>query len=132
MHPLDFPILADENIHPEVIKFLREQAKNVSFVLEEGLAGQDDLKILHYAYQEKRIVLTHDSDFGELSILHEEPVVGIVYLRPGHISGEFTIRVIKTLLDQSIDIQPPFIIVAAFNQGNLQIRVRQLPTKKSC
>jgi len=126
MHPLDFPILADENIHPDVIKFLREQTKDVSSVLEKGLSGQDDLTILRHAWHEKRIILTHDSDFGALSILHEEPVVGIVYLRPGHICGEFTIRVIKTLLDQTIDIQPPFIIVAAFKQGNLQIRVRRL------
>ena len=126
MHPLDFPILADENIHPDVVKFMKEQSKDVSSVLEEGLAGQGDLTILRHACHKKRIVMTHDSDFGALAILHQEPIIGIIYLRPGHISGEFTSRVIKTLTDQSIDIQSPFIIVAAFKHGKLQIRVRQL------
>ncbi len=81
MHPLDFPILADENIHPDVIKLLREQSKDVSSVLEEGLAGQSDLTILRHAFHKKRIILTHDSDFGALTILHKEPIVGIIYSR---------------------------------------------------
>jgi len=25
VHPLDFPLLTDENIHPDVVGFLREQ-----------------------------------------------------------------------------------------------------------
>lgn len=126
MHPFEFPLLADENIHPDVVKYLREQGKNLCSVMEEGLAGQDDLSILRRAYRENRVILTHDSDFGTLAILQGEPVVGIVYLRPGHIRGEFNIRVINALTCQPIDVQPPFVIVATFNRGSLQTRVRQL------
>lgn len=126
MHPLEFPLLADENIHPHVIKFLREQGKNVRSVSEEGLAGHDDVRILRFAYQKSRVILTHDSDFGALTILQGEPFTGVVYLRPGHIAGELVIQIIKTLISQTIKVRPPFIIVAAFSKGNLQTRVRQL------
>jgi len=126
MHPFEFPLLADENIHPDVVKYLREQGTNLCSVTEEGLAGQDDLTILRRACRENRVILTHDSDFGTLAILQGEPVIGIVYLRPGHIRGEFNIRIIKTLIGQPIDVQPPFVIVAAFNCASLQTRVRQL------
>jgi predicted nuclease of predicted toxin-antitoxin system len=34
-------------------------------------------------------VLTRDGDFGTLAIHAGEPVTGIVYLRPGHISALF-------------------------------------------
>ncbi len=87
--------------------------------------GQDDLAILRRAYQENRVILTHDSDFGTLAVMQGEPFTGIVYLRPGHIRGEFVIQIIKAMSFQTIEVQPPFIVVAAFSRGNLQTRVRQ-------
>ncbi len=48
MHPLDLPLLADENIHPDVVRFLREQRADIFSVTEEGLSGQDDLTILRW------------------------------------------------------------------------------------
>ncbi len=126
MHPFDYPLLADENVHPDVVESLRKSGKDIVSVTEEGLSGQDDLTVLRRACIENRVVLTHDSDFGTLAMLRGEPVIGIVYLRPGHIRWEFTIQIIETLVCQPIEVQPPFIVVAAFNQGNLQTRVRQL------
>ncbi len=127
MHPLDFPLLADENIHPDVVRFLREQhGADICSVSEEGLAGQDDTTLLRCACQENRVVLTHDSDFGTLAMLQGEPFIGIVYLRPGHIRGEFVIQITETLRSQAVEVKVPFIVVAAFNRGTLQTRVRQL------
>jgi hypothetical protein len=40
MNPLDFPLLADENIHPNVATFLRQQGYNIRTSPEEGLNGQ--------------------------------------------------------------------------------------------
>jgi predicted nuclease of predicted toxin-antitoxin system len=74
VHPLNFPLLADENIHPDVVRFLRDQGTDVCSVTEEGLAGQDNLTLLRRAYQENRVMLTHDSDFGTLAIMQREPV----------------------------------------------------------
>lgn len=126
MNPLDFPLLADENIHPDVISYLRQQEYDIRSIVQEGLFGQSDRAVLHMAYADGRVVLTHDSDFGTLAITQDEPFIGIIYLRPGHIRSEFTIQTLRTVAAQSLDVQPPFIIVAEQREQAVQIRTRQL------
>ena len=126
MNPLDFPLLADENIHPDVVLSLRQQGYDIRSVAEEALSGYSDLAVLRLAYADRRVVLTHDSDFGTLVITQEEPFVGIIYLRPGHIRPEFTIRTMQTVAAQSLDVRPRFIIVAEQREQTVQIRTRQL------
>jgi predicted nuclease of predicted toxin-antitoxin system len=123
---LDFPLLADENINHNVIHFLRENGGNVQAVLEEGLVGQSDQAILRWAYQSGRVVLTHDSDFGSLAIAQSQSFIGIIYLRPGHIRGEFTIQTLEFIAKQQLDVRPPFIVVAARTGQTVRLRVRQL------
>lgn len=83
-----FALLADENIHPEVVRALAERETNVVSVAQIDLAGADDRSILARARAEERVVLTHDRDFGTLAIRAGEPFFGIVtcapaiYLRP--------------------------------------------------
>ncbi|NOY91621.1 MAG: hypothetical protein GXP55_10510 [Deltaproteobacteria bacterium] len=67
MNPLEFPLLADENIHPEVVRALAALGKNVVSVLDEGLGGHSDRDVLAKAIETGRVVLTHDSDFGALA-----------------------------------------------------------------
>ena len=125
MELAEFSFLADENIQPAVIAFLREQGLDVFSFPEQGKFGLSDADILRFAVEENRIVLTHDSDFGGLVILNEQSFVGIVYLRPGHIQAEFTIETIRTLFEQVKDVQVPFIIVAERSRENVRIRLRQ-------
>jgi len=124
--PLDFALLADENIHPDVIDYLRQQGHDVQAVVEEGLKGQSDVVLLRQAHKSKRAVLTHDSDFGTLAVLQGEPFTGIVYLRPGHIKAEFTIETLQALASRSPDVKSPFIVVAERTKKSVRIRVRQL------
>ena len=126
MRPLAFPLLTDENIHPDVISYLRQHEHNVRSVVEDDLIGQSDRAVLRTAYADGRIVLTHDSDFGTLVITQEEPFVGIIYLRPGHIRAEFTIQTLRTIDAQALDVEPPFILVAEQKDQTVQIRTRQL------
>ncbi len=121
----EFSFLADENIHPAVISFLREQGLDVFSFPEQGKFGLSDADILRFAVETDRIVLTHDSDFGGLIVLNEQAFVGIVYLRPGHIQAEFTTETIRTLFEQIQDVQTPFIIVAERSGENVRIRLRQ-------
>ena len=126
MKPLDFPLLADENIHPDVISYLRQQECDVRSISEEELFGSSDRSVLRTAYADGRVVLTHDSDFGTLVITQDEPFIGIIYLRPGHIRAEFTIQTLRTIDVQLIDVQPSFIVVAEQRDQTVQIRTRQL------
>ena len=120
------PILTDENIHEEVVAFLRGEGHDVLDVKESGLMGTDDLPLIRLSLAEQRIILTHDSDFGRLAVHNHEPLVGIIYLRPGHILPEFTVGTLRAVLAQLLDPQPPFIIVARRTGNSVRIRVRQL------
>ena len=90
MRPFDLALFVDENIPPDLISRLRDQGKDVRSVHDEVLVGATDIAILEHARSQNRVLLTHDSDFGQLAIHAGQPYVGIVYLRPGHISADFT------------------------------------------
>ena len=128
MKPLDRPLLADENISPEVIRELRAQGRDICSVHDEGLTGAIDLTILQRAHKQGRVVLTHDSDFGTLAIHGGQPYVGIVYLRPGHISWPFVLEMLAAI-DSTIDtVEEPFILVAERRSDSIRIRVRSAIT----
>lgn len=120
----DLPLLTDENIHPEVKEFLRKSGHDVLDVKESGLTGTSDLLLLQRAFAENRAVITHDSDFGRLAIAQFEPIIGIIYLRPGHHKADFTIATLKELFRRQLNLSVPFIIVAARAGDRVSIRVR--------
>ncbi len=121
---LDFKFLADENVHLEVVRFLRDQGCDVFAVRESRLAGSSDEQLLRHAITEDRVVLTHDSDFGALALLADQPPVGIVYLRPGHIDPVFTIETLRVILRQDLTLTRPFILVARRTKDRVVLRLR--------
>jgi predicted nuclease of predicted toxin-antitoxin system len=74
---LDFPLLADENVHPDVIVFLRKAGLDVESVSEQGKFGLPDTQVLAQATEAGRVVLTHDSDFGGLALMGAK-FIGII------------------------------------------------------
>jgi predicted nuclease of predicted toxin-antitoxin system len=74
-------ILANENVTRTVIDGLRTKAHDVLSV-KESLRGEKDDAILARAQAEKRIVLTHDKDFGALAFRVGLPAeCGVILLR---------------------------------------------------
>jgi predicted nuclease of predicted toxin-antitoxin system len=102
---LDFPLLADENVHPDVIVFLREVGLDVASVSEQGQFGLPDTQVLQQATEAGRAVLTHDSDFGGLALMGAQ-FIGIIYIRPGHIHADFTIKTINAIRDNAPEVTP--------------------------
>jgi predicted nuclease of predicted toxin-antitoxin system len=125
MKALEFPLLADENIHSDVIAFLRNAGLDVESVAEQGSFGLQDIKVLQQATESGRVVLTHDSDFGGLALMGAK-FVGIIYLRPGHIRADFTVKTLDAIRDNAPDVTPPFILVAEQTSDTVRIRVRQM------
>lgn len=76
-----FRFLADENIAPRVIDALKKEKFNVLSVYEKGLSAAPDEKILKTAQKEKRIILTHDKDFGNLVRQSYQSHGGVILLR---------------------------------------------------
>lgn len=125
MKALDFPLLADENVHPEVIEFLRRVGLDVESISEQGKYGLPDTQVLQQATEAGRVVLTHDSDFGGLALMGAK-FIGIIYLRPGHIRADFTIKTLEAIRGNAPEVKPPFILVAERTGDSVKIRVRQL------
>jgi predicted nuclease of predicted toxin-antitoxin system len=118
-------LLTDENIHPLVVQFLRQQGCDIEDVLTMGLRQAADHVILGEALKENRIVLTHDRDFGRLAILVRQLIHGIVFLRPGHIDPQFTIATLQAIDGQGFDFSPSFILVARRQAAFVQLRMRR-------
>ena len=125
MKALDFPLLADENVHPEVISFLRGLELDIESIAEQGKFGLRDDEVLKQATDSDRVVLTHDSDFGGLALMGAK-FIGVIYLRPGHIRANFTIETLEAIRDKAPDVIPPFILVAERIGDTVRIRVRQM------
>ena len=122
----DFGFLTDENLDPDVVAFLRREGFDVADVCDDGLQGSTDIALLQRAVAANRVVVTHDPDFGTLAILQKQPVVGVMFLRPGHIDPQFTIETLQSILSADPDVTPPFLIVARRKGIKVTIRVRLL------
>jgi predicted nuclease of predicted toxin-antitoxin system len=125
--PLALPLLADENVHPDVVAARRAQGRDVATVVELGLVGAADRVVLRRAVADGRVVLTHDADFGALAVHAGEPIVGIVYVRPGHISPLFVLEALASVDRGAVEVEVPFVVVAERHGDSVRVRVRQLP-----
>lgn len=73
-------LLADENIPPPVVEWLREEGHDV-LAVREFARGSQDPHVLSFAAASRRVLLTRDRDFGELVYRRYLPAAGIVLLR---------------------------------------------------
>ena len=120
MRFLELKLLADENISPRVVTYLRQRGVNVLDVKESGLNGSTDNDLMRLAYKEHRYVLTHDADFGTLSINLGSPCYGVLYLRLLRPTASNTIDVLVRFCDMNIDVKPNSMIVVS--EGRIRIR----------
>jgi hypothetical protein len=104
----------------------RETGFDVLDVGQAGLRGAADVALLQRAVAENRLVVTHDTDFSTLAVLQGEPVVGVVFLRPGHSDPAFTIGTLTSLLTIDPDVTQPFILVARRAGSQVTIRIRSV------
>jgi len=115
-------ILADENISPRILSFLRAKGIDASDVKEKGWQGSDDRYILEMAYGDERFVLTHDSDFGTLAINEGAPCYGIIYIRLKNLKVENVCSVLEKLLKLEMEIAKGSIIVVE----DARVRIRSV------
>jgi predicted nuclease of predicted toxin-antitoxin system len=123
MKPLDWPLLADENIHPDVVRVLAARGKDIRSIREHSV-GLADSDVLRLAHTEKRVVLTHDADFGTLAVRDGAEFVGIIYLRPGHIVAEFVLEMLTAIDAGDVAAAAPFVLVAERRADQVRIRLR--------
>jgi predicted nuclease of predicted toxin-antitoxin system len=122
----DFALLADENVDADVVAHFRHLAFDVAGVSERGWQGRFDADLIAAAVAEQRVIVTHDADFGRLALASASGLIGIVFLRPGHIDPQFTIDTINVVLAGQFQVSPPFILGAKRTGKSVAARVRHL------
>ncbi len=104
--------LADENVAAEVVHALAEAGHDVLRVFDV-MPGASDKDVLQRAYQEARIILTHDQDFGNVLRYPLHAHRGILLMRFKDQSPANVIRHLNALIDETFEqkIQNRLVIV---------------------
>ncbi|MCC6327641.1 MAG: DUF5615 family PIN-like protein [Acidobacteria bacterium] len=96
--------LANENISKASVRVLREHGHDVKWIVETSPSIRDEV-VLMQASVERRIVITFDSDYGEL-IFRRKLIapLGVIYLRINSTDETEPARLILKYLATAEDI----------------------------
>lgn len=75
--------LLDESADLRIVPYLEEQGHDVTGIVRDYPASLPDTDVLAIAHREKRTLITHDRDFGELVFVEHQPHAGVILLRLG-------------------------------------------------
>ena len=73
-------LLADENTHGLIVEWLRGAGHDVAWVAE-SMRGRPDEQVLQAAFDDDRLLLTSDADFGNLVFHGHAKARGVVLFR---------------------------------------------------
>lgn len=105
--------LADENIEREFIEALRKANFDILSVRESYIGIGDD-EILQIAANEKAIILTYDTDFGDLVFRFGFKSRGVMLLRLSGLSlSEKMDKTILAIREHEAELENAFTVVSA-------------------
>lgn len=113
--------LADECCDLSMVNRLREEGYDVDYI-QEKKRGTSDSNVLLNAWQEKRVLITEDKDFGELVYRLKKPAYGIILLRFDPLEQEEKIlRVIQLVNHYQSRLKGNFLVL-----DSEKVRIRPL------
>jgi predicted nuclease of predicted toxin-antitoxin system len=113
--------LADVNVESTLVDFLRKKDFDVLWIPDYDCQLKDD-ELLNLANKEKRVLITNDTDFGELVYLQKRITSGIVLFRIKGQDIKKKLRFLNQLIRLYSDkIENHFIVIA-----DKRIRIRIL------
>ena len=89
--------ITDENIGLEIVEFLRSCGHDVYSVTEKS-RGVNDVIVLQKALENNRLIITCDTDFGELVYHQKFAHCGVILLRLDDETNANKIKVLSNLL----------------------------------
>ena len=102
--------LVDECTGPGLAQWLRTQGHDVFSVYEESRGATDEM-IIEKAFNENRILITNDKDFGETVYREKHPHCGVIFLRLSNNRAPGKIAVLSRLLQNYADKLPDRFVV---------------------
>lgn len=95
-------LLADECCDAGLVEALRRDGHDVTYVLE-SMRAASDTEVLQRAWEEGRLLMTEDKDFGELVYRLRRPVQGIILLRFAPEERALKVPRLRALLDREAE-----------------------------
>ena len=90
--------IVDESIDFPVVKYLRNKGFDTTSVVED-YRSLEDIKILKIAFEEDRILLTNDKDFGNLIFKEKLKSKGLILFRLWEQSSNTKILVLDRMIE---------------------------------
>ena len=117
--------LLDQNQSPQLAAFLGRAGHDVVHVRDLALSEASDRLIMEVAVAQGRIVVSGDTDFGELLALSNASAPSVVLLRrqDHRRASEVAALILLNLDAVAVDLEAGAVVV--FNEDRL--RVRRLP-----
>ena len=100
----------DENLPVEVTELLRGAGYDAMSVLEQGMGGESDPVLDEVCIKEGRVLITLDTDFGDIRVYPPSEAPGYVVLRLKQQDKYSVIEIMERLIPM-------------FNQENLENRL---------
>ena len=112
-------LLVDENMQAALVGWLREQGHDVLWVAEMNPSTPDSA-LAERAWREQRVLLSHDTDFGELRFRFNFPMKGVILLRIKKLPGDYLLEMLRRMWPQiEAAAEDNFVTV---HPGRLRIR----------
>ena len=103
--------LADESCDFAIVRALRDAGHDVA-VVAENHAGADDAVVIDLACKESRLLITEDSDFGQLVFAAARETAGVIFVRwPVLARAALPQTIVKLVANHSSTLMNVFVVV---------------------
>ena len=121
-------LLVDECLHPTVATLLAGAGHDAVHVVDLGLRAALDETIMQAAVDAERVIISADTDFGELLAASGEALPSVVLLRRhGHEPAEQVAAILEAIEAVGDDLDAGAIVVVS----DALLRVRPLPISRN-
>ena len=111
--------LADESCHFAFVRMLRQNGYDVKAIVEV-MPGASDLKVLESGFEERRVLLTEDKDFGEWIFVQKSATVGVILLRyPIETRLQMSLAIVELVSEHGSELRNRYVVL---EPGRARIR----------
>lgn len=121
--------LADMGISPKTVEYLASLGHDTVHLHTEGLDRLPDSDILTKARDERRVLLTHDLDFGELIAACETTTPSVVIFRLQNMRPKMVNHYLHGIISQ-YQSELEHGAVVSVREGQIRIRVLPIATNQ--
>jgi predicted nuclease of predicted toxin-antitoxin system len=103
--------LADESCDYGVVRALRENGFDV-LAISDTTTRSLDRDLINLAYQENRILITEDKDFGWLVYVTKADSAGVILIRfPGNVRSKLVEAITKLVIEKGEELPGAFVVI---------------------